>query len=186
MRLYRCSLVIFVLAGAVMAGSKKLGDYPLRIHVYRRTATTFYHSRIEEETKGQGRANLFENGEPRGLDFEFECSKILPTSSGFETFPARWKKPNQELIVLIPEFGKTGSYSTCKFEVQMKDFAYFGRNGVLNTEPTAMFKKWMTEHDYDPERGKDMPTPTKRSAPEPAVPAKPSDLREPPNVPRDF
>ncbi len=173
MRLFRSSFLIFVLANAITAGNKNPGDYPLRIHVLRRTETTFYHSRMEEETKGQGRANLFENGEPRGVDFEFDCSKKLPTSSGFETFPAKWKKPNLELIVLIPEFGKAGNYSSCKFEVQMKDFAYFNHNGVLNTEPTAMYKKWMTEHDYDPEHGKDLPTLTKPSAPEPATPAKP-------------
>ena len=173
MRLCRSSLLIFVLAAAGMAGSKNPGDYPLRIHVFRRTETTFYHSRMEEETKGQGRANLFENGEVRGVDFAFDCSKNLPTSSGFETFPAKWKKPNQELMVLIPEFGKTGTYSTCKFEVQMKDFAYFNRNGVLNTEPAAMYKKWMVEHDYDPEHGRDVPTPTQPSAPAATMPAKP-------------
>ena len=96
---------------------------------------------VAEEAKGEGRANLFENGEPRGVDFQFDCGKPLPTSSGFETFAARWKKPNEELIVLIPEFGKANSYFTCRLEVQIKDFAYFSRNGVLNTEPIEAFRQ---------------------------------------------
>jgi hypothetical protein len=139
-------VLIFILTPALKAGPKSLADYPLRIYVFRRTETTFYHNRMPEETKGEGRANLFENDEPRGVDFEFDCSERLQTSSGFETFPAKWKKPKKELIVLMPEFGKEGSYSTCKFKVQMKDFAYYVHNGVLGTEPTDVFKQWMTKH----------------------------------------
>ena len=88
------------------ADSRNPADYPPRIHIFRRNETTFYQNRMAEETKGEGRANLFENGEPKGVDFQFDCSEKLQTSSGYETFPAKWKKPNLELIVLMPEFGK--------------------------------------------------------------------------------
>ena len=90
----------------------------MRVHVFRRNETTFYHNRQAEEAKGEGRANLFEGGEPKGLDFQFECSEKMQTSSGYETFPAKWKKPNQELVVLMPEFGKPGHYNTCNFKVE--------------------------------------------------------------------
>lgn len=141
------------------AQSSKLADYPLRIHIFGRNETTFYHMRMTEEAKGEGRANLFENGEARGVDFQFNCPQRLETSSGFETFPAKWKKPNQELEVLLPQFGKTDKYDKCKFEVQMKDFAYLRQhNGVLGTEPVEQFKEWMVKHDYDPEHGKNTPT----------------------------
>ena len=127
---------------------------------------------MAEEAKGDGRANLFEGGEPKGVDFEFACSEKLKTSSGYETFPAKWKKPNEELVILQPEFGKANSYSSCKLKVQMKDFAYVTRNGNLSMEPTASFKQWMVAHDYDPEHGKDTPTPSKAAAaPEAATPA---------------
>ena len=181
MRLRFASLVALLLlavAPAIHAESKNPADYPLRIHIFRRTETTFYHHRVEEEAKGEGRANLFEQGEPRGIDFEFECSEKLKTSSGFETFPAKWKKPNEELVVLLPEFGKVGSYSTCKFKVQMKDFAYFTHNGTLSTEPSADFKHWMMTHAYDPEHGKDVPTaPAKAEGSAPATAAKPTDVQ---------
>ena len=53
--------------------------------------------------------------------------------------------------------GKTDKYDKCKFEVQMKDFAYVQHNGVLGTEPTDRFKEWIVKHDCDPEHGKNTP-----------------------------
>jgi hypothetical protein len=161
------------MAAIALAGGKNLGDYPLRIHVFGRSETTFYHMRAAEESKGEGRANLFENGEPRGMDFQFDCSRRLMASSGYETFPAKWKKPNQQLEVLIPEFGKENSYSTCTFKVQMKDFAYLRRNGVMNTETVAAFKEWMIKHNYDPEHGKTMPTQSAAPVAGSSTPAQP-------------
>ncbi|PYX97658.1 MAG: hypothetical protein DMG64_15040 [Acidobacteria bacterium] len=151
--------IIVLTAAFSAAQNKQLADYQLRIHIFRRSETTFYHMRVAEEAKGEGRANLFENGQPRGMDFQFNCAHQLQTSSGFETFPAKWKKPNQELEVLLPEFGKSDKYEKCKLEVQMKDFAYVQRNGALGTEPTESFKQWMVKHDYDPEHGKNTPMP---------------------------
>lgn len=144
-------------APAIHAESHNPADYPLRIHIYRRNETTFYHNRQTEESKGEGRANLFEGGEPKGIDFQFECDTRLLTSSGFETFPAKWKKPGQELVILQPQFGRN-SFDTCKLKVMVKDFVYVTRNGNLTSEPADAFKQWMTKHDYDPEHGKNTPT----------------------------
>ena len=172
MRPHLLPFLLLGVAGLAFAG-KNLADYPLRVHVFGRNGTTFYRMRAEQEAKGEGRADLFENGEARGMDFQFDCSKRLMVSSGFETYPARWKKPNEQLEVLIPEFGKQNSYSTCTFKVQMKDFAYFRRNGVLLTEPITAYKEWMVKRDYDPEHGKNIP----------ATSAPPSTPAESPNQP---
>jgi len=134
-------------------------DYPLRVHIYRRNETTFYHNHQAEEAKGEGRANLFEGSDPKGIDFQFECDTKLQTSSGFETYPAKWKKPGQELVILQPQFGKNG-YDTCRLKVIMKDFVYVSHNGNLTSEPVNVFKQWMAKHDYDPEHGKNTPTQT--------------------------
>ena len=149
--------LLFLAALPVVAESHNPPDYPLRIHIYRRNETPFYHNRQAEEAKGEGRANLFEGGEPKGVDFQFECDQKLQSSSGFETFPAKWKKPGQELVILQPQFGKAG-YDTCRLKVQIKDFVYVVHNGNLSSEPTDMFKQWMSKHDYDPEHGKNTPT----------------------------
>jgi hypothetical protein len=158
MRFCRTVLPALLLVPVVLfAESKNPADYPLRVHIFNRSETTFYHNHQAEEAKGEGRGNLFANGEPHGIDFSFECSEKLKASFGFETYPAKWKKPNQELVVLLPVFGKTGAYFTCNLKTDVKDFAYAAHNGSLRSEPVAEFKTWMTKHDYDPEHGKNMP-----------------------------
>ena len=158
-------------APATHAESHNPADYPLRIHIYRRDQTTFYHYHQTEDAKGEGRANLFEGGEPKGVDFQFECDTKLQTSSGYETFPAKWKKPGQELVILQQQFGKT-NYDTCRLKVLVKDFVYVSHSGSLTTEPIDVFKQWMAKHDYDPEHGKNTPIRTKpENTPEATNPA---------------
>jgi hypothetical protein len=159
MRTFRFLCLCLLLTSlSLSAESKNPADYPLRVHIFNPSETNFYHARQVEESKGEGRANLFENGEVRGIDFNFECSEKLKASFGYETYPAKWKKPNQELIVLLPVFGKTGSYFTCNPKTDAKNFAYVMHNGKMGSEPSSEFKTWMVKHDYDPEHGKNTPT----------------------------
>ena len=167
-----CLCLLFSSA-AVNAESKKPADYPLRIHIFGHNETTFYRNQIFEESKGEGRANLFENSEARGVDFSFECSEKLKSSFGYETYPARWKKPNQELTVLLPVFGRANAYFTCNLKTQVKDYAYATHNGRMTSEPPAAFKTWMVKHDYDPEKGKNTPSRPEPQAAEPAQSATP-------------
>ena len=157
-------LLSLVASSNSFADSKDPSDYPLRIHVFNREQTTFYHNRMTDDAKGDGRANLFENGEPKGVDFSYECSEKVRPSFGYETYPAKWKKPGQELTVLMPVFGKAGKYFTCNFKTDVKDFAYLTHNGQMRSEPVSDFKTWMQKHDYDPEHGKNQPTNLKQDA----------------------
>ncbi len=158
MRLCLVLLCCTLIASApLIAESKNPADYPLRVHIFGRDQTTFYHNRYAEESKGDGRANLFANGEVRGVDFNFDCSEKLRGSFGYETYPAKWKKPNQELIVLLPVFGKTNAYFTCNLKTDVKDYAYVAHDGKMGSEPPEQFKAWMVKHDYDPEHGKNTP-----------------------------
>lgn len=143
---------------ALHAESKNPADYPLRVHIFNRSETNFHHNRMLDESKGEGRANLFANGDVHALDFNFECSAKLKPSFGYETYPAKWKKPGEELVILLPVFGKTGNYFTCNFKTDVKDFAYLQHDGIMSSETPAQFKTWMIKHDYDPEHGKNIPT----------------------------
>jgi hypothetical protein len=163
-------LCLLLVPATLNAESKNPADYPLRIHIYGRDQTTFYHNRNIDESKGDGRANLFENSEAKGVDFSYECSEKLKPSFGYETYPAKWKKPNQELVVLLPIFGRSNAYVTCNLKTEIKDYAYAAQNGRMNSEPTPQFKAWMVKHDYDPEHGKNTPT---KADPPPAAPAQP-------------
>ncbi len=149
--------VMLIACLPLIAESKDPKDYPLRLHVFVANGTSFYHYRVLDEVKGDGRANLFENGEPRAVDFSFTCSDRIKPSLAYETYPARWKKPGQELIVMFPVMGKANTYFTCNLKTNVKDYAYFPRNGGLQTESPADFKKWMVRHDYDPEHDKNTP-----------------------------
>jgi hypothetical protein len=151
--------VCVLLCVAPMKGdSKNMADYALRLRIFSKDATTFYYSRNVDEQKGEGRADLFENGVAHGVDFNYSCDEKLKASFGYETYPARWKKPGQVLTVLLPVFGKSNAYFTCNLNVAVKDFAYVRHNGKLGSEAPEKYQAWMVKHDYDPEHGKNMPT----------------------------
>lgn len=172
--------VVMVALGAglsAQAESKNIAEYPLRLHIFSKNETTFYHHEWVDNAKGEGRANLFEGGEAHGLDFNFDCSQKIKASFGYETYPAKWKKPGKQLVVLFPEFGKSGSYFTCTINTDVKDFAYASNQGRMNSEPVEDFKRWMVNHDYDPEHGKDVP---KRNVPQNGA-AKPAATPPPPS-----
>lgn len=154
---FLCAALIFSSLW-LSAESKDPADYPLRIHIFGRTQMTFVHNRAVDEARGDGRANLFANGEVHGVDFSYDCSHQFRPSLGFETYPAKWKKPNQELVVLFPVFGKANAYFTCTLKTDVKkDTAYFMHDGRMDSEPSDRFRAWMTKHEYDPEHGKNEP-----------------------------
>jgi hypothetical protein len=158
-RLFRtvCLCLIAASTALLHAESKNPADYPLRLHIFGKNETTFYQNRVAQESKGDGRANLFANSDVHAVDFSFDCSEKLKASFGFETYPAKWKKPDRELVVLLPVFGKANAYFTCNLKTEVKDYAYTMHDGRMSSEPTADFKAWMTKHEYDPEHGKNSP-----------------------------
>jgi hypothetical protein len=151
-------LVALCVATTAVGDSKNPADYPLRLHIYSVSGVTFFHNRVTEEVKGDGRASLFENSEPRGVEFSFDCAQKIKTSFEFETYPAKWKKKPTELLVLFPVTGKANAHFTCTLKTDLKTYAYFVRNGRLESESPAQFKSWMVSHAYDPEHGKNTPT----------------------------
>jgi len=169
---FALSICFAIACAPASAQSKNAADYPFRVHVFSRSETTFYHNRYADEAKGEGRLNLFANGEVHGVDFSFDCPEKLRDSFGYETYPAKWKKQDKELTVLLPVFGKSGSYFTCTLKTDVKDFAYTMSNGRMSSEPSEAFKTWMVKHDYDPEHGKNLPTKAETQGPQSA--SKPS------------
>lgn len=148
-----------LLSTAALAGGHNPANYPLRVHVFTFNSHSHYYSntRTLDVVDGEGRANLYENGEPRGFDFSYRCGERLRGSAGFETYPARWKKADQSLEILLPQFGKPGAFDSCEMKVEMKSFVYYRHNGGLDEEPATVFKQWMDRHQYDPEHGKNEP-----------------------------
>lgn len=171
--------IFFLFVPGSIAGSHDLSEFPLRVHIFNHSGRTHYFHQTLDWVDGEGRANLFENGEVHAFDFAYRCDVHLMDSPGFETFPARWRKKDSTLQILLPEMGKPGSSRTCDLKVEMKPgLAYFRQPGIgLATEPSENFKRWMEKHQYDPEHGKNQPTnsapqgaPSAVNAPAPATP----------------
>lgn len=153
---------LFVLLSTAVLAARNLAEYPLRVHIFQFNSYSHYYgpTRSLDVVDGEGRANLFENGEARGFDFKYRCGERLRGNPGYETYPAKWKKPGKELEILLPQFGKPDSYDTCDLDVLMKaDMVYHRSNGLLGEEPAARFKEWMEKHQYDPVHGKNEPVP---------------------------
>jgi len=146
-----------IVSTIALAGKANPAAFPLRVHIFTYNGNSHYSYGALETVDGEGRANLYENGEPRGFDFSYRCSVRLRVSPGFETYMARWKKEGREIEILLPEFGKPGAAESCDLKVLMKDTTYFRHNGLLGEEPAAVFKAWMVKHQYDPEHGMNEP-----------------------------
>lgn len=169
---------LFLSSAAARAGSRNPADFPLRVHIFQFNGYSHYYSyggtsRSLNAVDGEGRANLYENVQPRGFDFSYSCAHRLMVSPGFETYMARWKKPDRVLEILTPVLGgKPGDMDSCELKVSMKqDAVYVRHNGLLGEEPGTQFKKWMDAHQYDPEHGKNEPSDPAASQPAQGMPA---------------
>jgi hypothetical protein len=160
-----------LLSAVALAGKPNATDFPLRVHIFAFNGSQHFSGGVLDWVDGEGRANLYEKGEPRGFDFSYRCAERLRVSPGFETYMARWKKPGQTLEILLPVFGKPSAAESCELKVLMKDTTYIRRNGLLNEEPAAVFKDWMVKHNYDPEHGLNEPMGVQQAEPVAIQPA---------------
>lgn len=184
MRLSRLmSAALCFLCVPAFAQSTKKADYPLRLHVFAENPLAAYRGQVEESLSGKGRANLFEKGTAHAVDYTYACTDKVRPTQGADTYPAKWKTPGHELVVLLPATNKQGMFFPCTFHAQVKAFAYISTNGIIGQESAADFKAWMVKHQYDPEHDKDAvdmtratPPPNKGAAPKPSAP-KPGPMR---------
>jgi hypothetical protein len=146
---------------AVLAKAPDPADYPLRVHVLKNTARS-RHSRESKSFSdapdyldGEGGADLFEEGQPLGFQFRYSCVDPLRASEAYATYPARWKKRDKTLEILIPQPGKPWNLEGCDLQVVARPgLAYFWNpdDDRVVEETAAKFKEWMVKHQYDPEK----------------------------------
>ena len=153
-------LAAAAIGGSLAAHGEELKALPLRVHIYTTRERTLSRAGRPVAVEGMGQANLYEHGQPHGFDFRFTCAGHVPTSTGYETYPARWKEKPRVLEVFVPASGgKAGKGMRCEMKVEPKSSVYYRRSGTVETEPAAAFKQWMDKHHYDPEHGRNKPTP---------------------------
>jgi hypothetical protein len=173
--------ICFLFSLSASAGKFSAGDFPLRVLILFRNGNRHYHGMGAgmsslDAVDGLGQADLFENGEPTGFDFNYTCSQPITPMPEFQTFMARWKKQGRILQIVMPVMGgKPGDMNSCDLNVNLKQgAAYFRRNSAVAEETSAQFKEWMAKHQYDPEHGKEMPV---AAAGEPAHEAAPQNTQ---------
>jgi hypothetical protein len=159
-------IVFMLLAPTARAGKFNPAEFPLRVHVVYRNGVRHYYRpggygsiSSLDQVDGMGGGDLFENSQPLGFDFNYDCSQPITPMPGYETFMARWKKPGRVIEILMPVMGgKPGDMNSCELNVTMKqDTVYVRRNGGVIEEPAAKYKDWMIKHQYDPEHGLNEP-----------------------------
>jgi hypothetical protein len=152
-----CVLVLcLALVGAASrAESHDPADYPLRLHIFKLSSHVHRRHGLVWWVEGSGRANLFENSNPAGIDFAYRCADRFMDSSGYETYPAKWKRPGDSLVILTHRLGSDAT-EPCELKVDVKEFVYLGRNSEQTGSPEVL-KQWMIDHHYDPEHGLDQP-----------------------------
>ena len=154
----------FCLLQAMQAFAKDADDFPLRVVIFRNTE----HGRHTREAKsfndtpdyldGIGQADLFENSIPVAFEYSYACMPGMRPSGGYETFPARWKKRDKTLEILVPEPGRPWNNVSCVLHTTMQPgMVFFWNDDDVMQEPAAKFKDWMVKHQFDPENGKVMP-----------------------------
>lgn len=157
-----CGVVsCLALSTAVLAGGPDPADYPLRVHIFKYTSQS-RHARegkhwsdAPDYVDGMGVADLFESGTPQGFEFSYSCMGGMKASGGYGTFPARWKKRDKTLEILLPETGKPWNLEACQLHAEMRTgLVFFWKNGKLAEEAAAVLKEWMIKHEYDPEKDK--------------------------------
>jgi hypothetical protein len=167
-RAFLFGLSVVALFGALspvaLASVTNPDNYPLRVHILKYTSQSDRSRGGKDPTgmpdfvNGQGVADLFENGEPRGLEFTFSCTDPPKASSGYGSFPARWKRKEKTLEILLPQAGKPWNWVSCDLRTEMTaGLVFCWKNGTLAVEAAKVLKNWMVEHQYNPEEGKDEP-----------------------------
>ncbi len=152
------------LASPLCAAGPSPGKYPLRVYIFNIGSRPIHGhepkhpSDMPDYLSGSGQADFFEGGEPHAFQFTFNCTAGMIVSAGYVTFPARWRKRDKTLEMLLPQKGSLDSFEPCDLQVELvPNLAYFWKNGALAAGPAGPLMDWMKKHHFDPESGSDEP-----------------------------
>ena len=147
-----------------LASGPDIDRYPLRVYIFRFNARPgdARESRrtggMADYISGMGQADLFENGEPRGFQFTYSCVVKMRVSGRYSTVPARWKKKDKTLEILLTQNGKPEDLDACELQpVLLPEQVFFWKNGEVSMESSAALKEWMVKHKFDPEKSAEEP-----------------------------
>ena len=142
------SLLLFSTAYAAFA-APKLADYPLRVQIFKEHWGTEYSGGwggyYPAGYHGYGDANVTDGDKVNGMKFVFECSDHFTASDSDEAYPARWRKPGQE-IELIAQMVGSSSIHKCIMKTTLKENIYYRNNGELVLLSQDQYQKRLDNH----------------------------------------
>ncbi len=63
-----------------------------------------------------GQGNIIDGSAEHAFDFKYENTQVARHTLANQSYPARWKKPQQELELLMPDVGYPGKYFACELD----------------------------------------------------------------------
>lgn len=100
--------------------------YPLRVRILQRN-----WSRGSYGQRMWGRGDVINGQQEQGFDYESTCDERFMVSHGEEEYSARWKKPNEQLEMLVSRMG-TGKSDKCVLKADLKDYVYTHKGGAAD------------------------------------------------------
>jgi hypothetical protein len=127
-------LLVLASAGIVFAQVEVGGptqtqdpNYPLQVLILQRNWSRESYGGL----RMWGRGNLITGQQEQGFDYESTCDEKFMVSHGDERYSARWKKPNEQLEMLVSRIG-TGKSDKCVLKADLKNFVYEFKGGAAD------------------------------------------------------
>jgi hypothetical protein len=139
-----CLILFLLLSPALALAAKDTSDYPLRVELLSNTVERYrpYKSNgfANFMYRANGRGNVGDGSTMHAFDFRYDSNIRARLTLRNETYLAKWKKPQHELEVLVPEIGKDGRYQACDMQTTVHE-------GVLVRTSNGLIE--MSQADYE-------------------------------------
>lgn len=146
-----CLVFFFLLSSAVALAGKDTTDYPLKVELLDNTWTWYRPYPVREPGnvvyRVTGRGNIGDGSTKHAFDFDYECFTHARVTIQDQFYPGKWKKPQHELELLIPDIGKEGKYKACAVRTTVRDGVYVKSGGALIEKSQDDYKAWQAQQD---------------------------------------
>lgn len=144
-------ILVILLSSAVGLTAKDATEYPLKVELLDNTWTWFrpYPVRDPENIvyKVTGRGNIGDGPTKHAFDFNYDCFTHARVTIKGQFYMAKWKKPQHELELLVPDIGKEGKYKACEVRTTVREGVYIWSQGSLVEISQDSYPGWKAEQD---------------------------------------
>ena len=129
-------VIFFLLSPALALSAKDTSDYPLKVEILWHHWERYNLSTNSQfpyfQYKVNGHGNITDGNTVHAFDFEYKGSENIASVPLGQTFLARWKKPQLQLEILMPNVGHEGKYFACDMETLVREGVYAGRGSGVH------------------------------------------------------